>query len=700
MRVQPGRHHPLGATWDGMGTNFALMASQATGVELCLYDAPTGGNETHRLRLTERSGDVWHAYLPDVRPGQCYGYRVHGPYDPGAGLRYNPAKLLLDPYAKAIGGTIEWRDELFGYPEGQPDAPTPDARDSAPAVPKSVVVDTAYPWGDDRPPRTPWHRTVIYECHVKGMTMRHPHVPEALRGTYLGLSTEPVLEHLLALGVTAVQLLPVQHFVTQRFVARLGLTNYWGYNTIGFFAPDVRYATGALGQQVDEFRTMVKRMHRAGLEVILDVVYNHTAEGSDRGPTLCFRGVDNLRWYRHDDGDRRRYVDWTGCGNTVDLRSAPVRRLVMDSLRYWVENMHVDGFRFDLAPVLARGDHAFDPHARLFEMIRQDPVLAPVKLIAEPWDAGPDGYHLGAFPPGWSEWNDRFRNDARRFWRGDGGVLPAFVSGLAGSSGLFAGRGPKASINHVTCHDGFTLRDVVSYDRKHNEANGEDNRDGPDENFSRNWGVEGPTANAGVLHLRERVTRSLLATVAFAQGVPMLLHGDEIGRSQQGNNNAWCQDNEASWMSWELTDAQRELLHFTRRLFAIRREFPVLRRRTFFSGRPVGDGLRDVNWYLPDGRAAGDGDWANPRLHAIAMLVPAESSEERDDTGRPAPAKPVLLIVNGGGRTVRFVLPQRSGIRVWIELVNTTRPGPRMPVDEAVNVAPRSLILLTGNGAA
>ncbi|HXF96072.1 MAG TPA: glycogen debranching protein GlgX [Gemmatimonadales bacterium] len=703
-RVWPGAPTPLGATWDGEGTNFALFSEQATGVELCLFARPEDGEPVERVRLTERSEHVWHGYLPEVRPGQCYGYRVHGPYEPAAGHRCNPAKLLLDPYARAITGRIRWGDELHGYTVGDPagDASL-DSRDSAASLPKCVVIDPAFAWGDDRPPRTPWSRTVLYECHVKGMTMRHPEVPPHERGTYLGLASDPILEHLRSLGVTAVELLPVHHFVTERELAERGLTNYWGYNSIGFFAPDVRYATGGLGQQVSEFKTMVKRFHRAGLEVILDVVYNHTGEGNHLGPTLAFRGIDNAAYYRLRPENPRLYADYTGCGNTLDIRHPRVLQLVLDSLRYWAGEMHVDGFRFDLAPVLAREPEGFNAHARFFEIVRQDPVLASLKLIAEPWDLGPDGHQLGRFPAGWAEWNGAYRDCVRRFWRGDAGQLPELASRLSGSSDLFdaAGRGPFAGINFVACHDGFTLRDVVSYEHKHNEANGQDNRDGSDQNFSRNWGVEGPTADARIAHLRERMTRNFLATLAFSQGVPMLSHGDELGRTQRGNNNAYCHDHDLTWIDWDLGNGERELLRFARLVMAVRRDNPVLRRRHFFRGQAVSpSGVKDVTWLHPDGREMTAEDWRNPGGHALGMLVHASATDERDERGRLAGGDTGLLLLNAGGRSRRFLLPRLPEPGGWMEQVNTARPRSRRRavMGDAVNLIPHSLILLRYGG--
>jgi len=698
MRAWPGRPFPLGATWDGEGTNFAIFSENATSVDLCLFDEAEGAGETARIALTDRERHVWHIYLPDVRPGQFYGYRVHGPYAPAEGHRFNPTKLLIDPYAKAITGAIQWHDALFGYEIGAAalDLSRGDA-DSAPFVPKCVVVESAFTWGEDRAPHTPWNRTVIYECHVKGMTKLHPEVPEELRGTYLGLATEPVIDHLLSLGVTAVELMPVHHFVADRHLVERGLTNYWGYNSIGFFAPDVRYATGATGQQVTEFKTMVKRLHRAGIEVILDVVYNHTGEGNQLGPTLSMRGVDNAAYYRLVPDDPRHYVDYTGCGNSLNMLHPRSIQILMDSLRYWVHEMHVDGFRFDLAPVLARELHEVNRLATFFEIIRQDPILAQAKLIAEPWDLGPGGYQVGNFPDEWTEWNGKYRDTMRRFWRGDTGHLAELGYRLSGSSDLYgrSARTPWASINFVTCHDGFTLRDLVTYEQKHNEANGENGRDGADDNWSRNWGVEGPTDDPAIMEHRERAMRNLLATLAFSQGVPMLCAGDELGRTQGGNNNAYCQDNEVSWLSWQIDDRARDLLAFTRKMLAIRHAYPVLRRRSFFEGRPSAqDGMKDVTWLHPGGREMRADDWADPEASVLGMLLDGQASDETDERGRPLRGDSLLLVVNGNAVGRGFTLPDLKGAGRWNELVATARAAQASGTGPAVEVAPHALVLL------
>ena len=697
IRVWPGEPQPFGATWNGRGVNIALFSENADRVELCLFDTPDAATESARITLPERTNNVWHGFFPDMRPGQLYGFRVHGPYDPMNGHRFNPAKLLLDPYARAISGTVRWDDSLFGYKVGQPESDlTLDSRDSAGHLPKCVVVETAFSWGGDRPPRTPWSRTLIYECHVKGMTARHPGIAPEIRGTYGALTSEPILDHLLSLGVTAVELMPVHHSLTEEHLARQGLVNYWGYNTIGFFAPDSRYATGALGQQVTEFKTMVKSLHSAGLEVILDVVYNHTGEGSELGPTIVFRGIDNKSYYRLSQEHPRHYVDFTGCGNSFNTLNARAMQLMMDSLRYWVQEMHVDGFRFDLAPALARSLHVVDRLAWFFDIIQQDPVLQRVKLIAEPWDVGEGGYQVGNFPTGWTEWNGRYRDTVRKFWRGDAGQLSDLAYRLSGSSDLYGpgGRNPHASINFVTCHDGFTLNDLVSYEHKHNEANREDNRDGTNDNFSRNWGVEGPTQVPEILRDRQRLMRNFLATIAFSQGVPMLSHGDEFARTQHGNNNVYDQDNETSWMNWELDQPAREMLKFVRQVIAVRHDNAVLHRRSFFRGTAAGvDGRADVMWLRPDGQEMQHDDWTPETGRVLGMLLHGEAADQLDERGRRVEGDTLLLLVNGGDRSRQFTLPKlQPGL--WRQLVNTARPGHRR-VGDGVLLARHSLILLS-----
>ena len=704
MRMQPGSPYPLGATWDGAGVNFALFSESATAVDLCLFDPGDPRLEQHRLRMRERTDQVWHAYLPEARPGLLYGYRVEGPYDPAQGHRFNSAKLLLDPYAKAIAGDVAWNDALFGYPIGHPDEDlAKDDRDSAPYLPKSVVVDSAFSWGDDRPPKTPWHKTVIYEVHVKGFTARHPDVPKPLRGTYAGFVSPRSLEYLTRLGVTAVELLPVHHFVVDRYLIDRGLTNYWGYNSIGYFAPEARYvSSGALGQQVSEFKTMVKALHRAGIEVILDVVYNHTAEGNHLGPTLCFRGIDNAAYYRLVLDDRRHYMDYTGCGNTLNMVHPRTLQLLMDSLRYWVQEMHVDGFRFDLAAALAREFHDVDRLSAFFDVVRQDPVISQVKLIAEPWDLGEGGYQVGNFPAGWAEWNGKYRDTIRRYWKGDERQVAELGYRLSGSSDLYeqGGRRPSASINFVTAHDGLTLADLVSYNQKHNEANAEDNRDGTDDNASWNCGAEGPTDDPAVLALRERQMRNFLATLFLSQGIPMLCGGDEVGRTQQGNNNAYCQDNEISWFQWPLSRAQLRQFEFTRWLIQLRQEQPVFHRRLFFQGRHIhGSAVKDLSWFRPDGKEMTEDEWTAGFTRCLGLRLAGDAIEEMDETGAPIVGDTFLLLLNAHHEQLPFILPAHQA-RVRWELVLDTRQweiGPRRQASRAGDQYPlegRSLALL------
>lgn len=692
-RIQEGCPYPLGATWDGLGVNFALYSAHATKVELCLFDAR--GRECERIVLPEYTDEVWHGYLPDARPGQLYGYRVHGPYAPDAGHRFNPNKLLIDPYARRLVGELKWAPALFGYTLGHRDADLSfDRRDSAAYIPKCAVIDPSFTWGEDRRPARPWSRTVIYESHVRGLTMRHPDVPEAHRGTFAGLREEPVVRHLRDLGVTAVELLPVHAFADDHYLEEKGLRNYWGYNTLCFFAPQPRYlASGS----IDEFKQMVARLHAEGLEVILDVVYNHTAEGNELGPTLSFRGIDNASYYRLADNPRH-YINDTGTGNTFDLTSAGALRLVADSLRYWVTEMHVDGFRFDLATILGRERSGFDPSGSFLDTVRQDPVLSGVKLIAEPWDIGPGGYQVGNFPPGWAEWNDRFRDTVRAFWRGDEGKLPEFVTRLTGSADLFNrnGRRPSASVNFITAHDGFTLRDLVSYAHKHNEANGEDNRDGHDHNLSANYGVEGPSEDAGIEALRLRQQRNLLATLLLAQGTPMLLAGDEFGQTQHGNNNAYCQDNEISWLDWDAAARPpgQELTAFVQRVLSLRERFPLLHHNRFLTGRydPELD-VHDVCWLRPDGEAMGDDDWNAP--HARALMMHLDGRAPVSGLRVPGTAASLLLLVNAAEEPVVFRLPEVASVH-WRMLLDTTTGGrgPRLPGGGEWTAEGRSLALL------
>ncbi|HET9575466.1 MAG TPA: glycogen debranching protein GlgX [Nitrospira sp.] len=676
MRIWPGSPYPLGATWDGEGVNFALFSENATAVELCLFDRPDDPQETHRIRIEECTDFVWHVYLPEVRPGQHYGYRVHGLYEPEAGHRFNPAKVLYDPYAKAIAGSVDWSEALFGYRIGDPKADLSlDDRDNAGSIPKCVVVDQAFTWGGDQLLRTPWDRTVIYELHVHGFTARHPDVPTNLRGTYAGLATPAVIEHLQHIGVTAVELLPVHHFIRDKHLIDRGLTNYWGYNSIGFFAPDIRYATSTdRAHHVWEFKTMVKALHNAGIEVILDVVYNHTGEGNHLGPTLSFRGIDNASYYRLVPLQPRYYLDYTGCGNTLNVRHPRVLQLIMDSLRYWVLEMHVDGFRFDLASTLARELHDVDRLSAYFDIIHQDPVLSQVKLIAEPWDLGEGGYQVGNFPPGWAEWNGRYRDTIRRYWKGDGGQVAELGYRLSGSSDLYEGGGrrPHASINFVTAHDGFTLHDLVSYNQKHNEANGENNGDGTDDNLSWNCGVEGPTTRPSIVALRERQKRNILATLLLSQGVPMLCGGDEMGRTQHGNNNAYCQDNEISWADWKLSKPQQALLAFTRSLIALRQKHPVFRRRRFFQGRRIrGAEVKDLYWLRPDGKEMTDDDWAQGYVRCLGVRLAGDAIDEKDPKGRPLLDETFLMLLNAHHEPRPFTLPaHKRGVR-WQLVLDT-----------------------------
>lgn len=677
MRVWPGKPYPLGATWDGEGVNFALFSENATGVELCLFDDPRAKQESHRIRLEERTDQIWHVYIPGLWPGQHYGYRVQGPYEPAEGHRFNPNKLLIDPYAKSIAGLIEWSDAMFGYPIGHPDADLAfDERDNAGNVPKCVVIDSAFTWGGDRPLKTPWEKTIIYEAHVKGMTARHPEVPDHMRGTYSGLTTPAIIDHLVNLGVTAIELLPVHHFVRDKHLADRGLTNYWGYNTIGFFAPDIRYAVSPIrGRHVREFKTMVKTLHSAGIEVILDVVYNHTAEGNHLGPTLSFRGIDNASYYRLVADDKRYYMDYTGCGNTLNVTHPRTLQLIMDSLRYWVTEMHVDGFRFDLASALARELHEVDRLSAFFDILHQDPILSQVKLIAEPWDLGEGGYQVGNFPVGWAEWNGKYRDTIRRYVKGDGGQVAELGYRLTGSSDLYAasGRRPFASVNFITAHDGFTLHDLVSYNHKHNEANGEQNRDGTDDNLSWNCGVEGPTNGRTILELRERQKRNFLAILFLSQGIPMLCGGDEIGRTQRGNNNAYCQDNDISWFDWQLDQPRRDLLEFTRNLIALRKQHPVLRRRRFFQGRHIrGSEVKDLAWFRPDGKEMTDEDWDRGFVRSLALRLAGDAIEETDEKGRRLIDDTLLILLNAHHEPLDFTLPaHKRGVR-WQSVLDTS----------------------------
>jgi glycogen operon protein len=679
--VWPGRPYPLGSTWDGEGVNFALYSEHAEKVELCLFDV-SGKRESFRIRLPEQTDMVWHGYLPEVRPGQLYGYRVYGPYAPAQGHRFNHYKLLLDPYGKQVQGAIRWSDSHFGYRVGHKNEDLSfDRRDNAAGMPKNRVIDSAFTWGADTPPRISWHETLIYELHVKGFTKSHPDVPEVLRGTYAGLATAPVIEYLTRLGVTSIELMPVHSFVDDRRLVECGLRNYWGYNSIGFFAPESRYLAT---DSINEFKTMVKTLHSAGLEVILDVVYNHTAEGNHLGPTLSLKGIDNSSYYRLEPDNPRYYKDYTGTGNTLNMRHPRVLQLIMDSLRYWVLEMHVDGFRFDLAATLARELHEVDRLGAFLDIIHQDPVLSQVKLIAEPWDVGEGGYQVGNFPVGWAEWNDRYRDTVRAYWKGDGGVAGDLAYRITGSSDLYAhsGRRPYASINFVTAHDGFTLQDLVSYNEKHNDANGENNQDGNNNNLSWNCGVEGPTDDPNILALRAKQKRNLLATLLLSQGVPMLYQGDDIGHTQLGNNNAYCQDSSISWVNWDLQPQDRDLLAFVQRLINLRKRHPIFRRRHFFQGRPIkGANIKDVLWLNPAGHEMSEDEWRDSSVRCLGMFLSGQGLDETDERGRRLSDENFLVLLNAHHEDVEFVLPAyRPGAR-WTAWMDTSREGGLRPAD-------------------
>jgi glycogen operon protein len=680
MEIWPGSSYPLGATYDGSGVNFAVFSEVAERVELCLIDDDL--KET-RIDLPEVDGFVWHGYVPYVQPGQRYGFRVHGPYDPAHGHRCNPSKLLLDPYAKAIEGQTENQQALFSYTFGSEDAATTteiNTEDSLPHTMLSVVINPFFDWGDDRPPRHEYHDSVIYEAHVRGLTELHPEVPEEIRGTYAGIAHPATIAHLKELGVTAIELMPVHQFVQDSHLIDRGLSNYWGYNSIGFLAPHNGYAAGGQrGQQVLEFKAMVKALHEANIEVILDVVYNHTAEGNHMGPTLCFRGIDNNAYYRLVDDDKAHYYDTTGTGNSLLMRHPHVLQLIMDSLRYWVTEMHVDGFRFDLAATLARQFHEVDKLSAFFDLIQQDPVVSQVKLIAEPWDVGEGGYQVGNFPPLWTEWNGKYRDEVRDFWRGEGGALAEFASRFTGSSDLYehSGRKPIASINFVTAHDGFTLRDLVSYNDKHNEANGEGGHDGESHNRSWNCGVEGETDDAAVLELRARQQRNFITTLLLSQGVPMLLHGDELGRTQRGNNNTYCQDNEISWMHWDLDPAGQQLLQFTRAVVKLRHDNPVFRRRRFFAGSADHGGesdLGDIAWFMPDGKHMDEQAWRNGLAKSVMVFLNGEAIPEPDKRGQRILGDSFLVIFNAHHEPLTFTLPEKAYGAQWLPEINTAKP--------------------------
>jgi isoamylase len=697
----PGYPFPLGANWDGQGVNFSLYSENATAVELCLFDGENNSEEIARIRVKERTNHHWHVYVPGLQPGQLYGYRVYGPYEPQNGHRFNPSKLLIDPYAKAISGTIEWNDALFGYELGHPEEDLSfNEQDSAPFIPKAVVIDPRYDWEGDKLPRIPYHRSIIYETHVKGFTKMHPGIPEEIRGTYAAIGHPVTIQYLKELGVTAIELMPIHQFVLDKFLADKGLSNYWGYNTIGFFAPDVRYASGGTrGEQVYEFKNMVKELHKAGIEVILDVVYNHTAEGNHLGPTLSFRGIDNLSYYRLTE-DKRFCMDYTGTGNTLNAMMPYVLRLVMDSLRYWVLEMHVDGFRFDLAAALARELHEVDRLGSFFDIIHQDPVISQVKLIAEPWDIGEGGYQVGNFPPGWAEWNGKYRDCMRDYWRGAESMLGEFALRFTGSPDLYLeeNRQPTASVNFVTAHDGFTLHDLVSYNEKHNEANGENNNDGESHNRSWNCGAEGETDNADVIHLRHKQKRNFLTTLFLSQGVPMIVAGDELGRTQGGNNNAYCQDNEISWINWEKADA--ELLTFTKKLIHFARRHPVFNRRKWFKGQPIkGVGVEDIAWFNTDGSEMTEENWKQDYAKTLGIFLNGKGIPTPGPKGEKILDDNFFIIFNAYHDAIQFKLPPAKFGRKWTKVLDTSinyleETGESFKAAESIHVEGRSVVLL------
>jgi isoamylase len=704
----PGKPYPLGATWDGEGVNFAIYSEVAWEVELCIFETPDDAVPSHTYRLRERTAFVWHGYVPGLAPGTYYGYRINGPYRPERGLRCNPFKLLVDPYALALAGTVRWDAHPYAYPFDQPGEDwVLDDETSGGGVPKGVVIDPAFDWQGDSPPRIPWHETVIYEAHVKGLTRLHPEVPPELRGTYSGVAHPAVIDHLKSIGVTAIELLPVHEVVDDEFLVRKGLRNYWGYSTLNFFAPAGRYASVRdYGAQVREFKEMVRALHAAGIEVILDVVYNHTAEGNHLGPTLSYRGIDNPTYYRLVADDPRFYMDYTGTGNSLNVRHPQTLQLVMDSLRYWVQEMHVDGFRFDLASTLAREEHDVERLSSFFDVIHQDPVISRVKLIAEPWDIGEGGYQVGNFPVLWAEWNGKYRDTVRSYWRGDPGALADLGYRLTGSSDLYEsdGRRPHASINFLVAHDGFTLNDLVSYNHKHNEANGEENRDGHDHNLSYNFGVEGPTDRPDILRARERQKRNLLATLLLSQGVPMICGGDEMGRTQGGNNNAYAQDNEISWLRWDLDERDRALLDFTRRVARLRREHPTFRRRRFFRGRKIrGSDVRDLVWLSPDGTEMTDEEWNSGLVRCFGMALGGEAMEEWDERGERITDANFLLLLNADGAGIDFTLPDFGHARGWRLVFDTARPereegAAELRDGDTVTLEGRSMVVLVEEG--
>ena len=699
ITAYPGNPYPLGATWDGEGVNFALYADNATAVELCLFSSPEDEVESFKIKLVERTHHVWHAYFPEIQPGQLYGYRVHGTYDPQNGHRFNPSKLLIDPYAKAIAGTIYWNDALFGYEVGNPEEDLSFSEtDSAPFIPKCVVVDQTFDWGNDKAPKIPYHQSIIYETHLKGFTQLHPEIPKEIRGTYAALAHPVTINYLRNLGITAVELMPVHHFVADRHLKERGLTNYWGYNTIGYFAPDARYASsGILGEQVVEFKNLVKELHKANIEVILDVVYNHTAEGNHLGPTLSFKGIDNAAYYRLME-EKRFYMDYTGTGNTLNANLPNVLRLMMDSLRYWIQDMHVDGFRFDLASTLARELHEVNRLSAFFDIIHQDPVISQVKLIAEPWDVGEGGYQVGKFPQDWAEWNGKFRDCIRDYWRGADSVLGEFAARFTGSPDLYEGdyRRPTASVNFITAHDGFTLEDLVSYNEKHNEANGEDNMDGESHNRSWNCGAEGRTDDPIILDLRKRQKRNLITTLFLSQGVPMLVAGDEFGRTQLGNNNAYCQDNEISWLHWDKAD--HEFLEFTRKIISLRKEHPTFCRRRWFQGQPIkGVGLEDIAWLMPDGSEMSEEHWNNDFAKSLAIFLNGRGLHAVGPKGQSIMDDSFYLIFNAHHEPLDFKLPASKYGKTWELVLDTSKAvteEKKLEADTELTAEGRSIVIL------
>ena len=694
----PGNPYPLGATWNGTGVNFALFATNATGVELCLFD---DDNQEVKIKIKERTHDIWHVYLPEIKPGQLYGYRVYGPYEPEYGQRYNPNKVLIDPYAKSIAGPVKWHESIFGYDINSPDKDLSFSdTDNGPYIPKSVVIDQNFDWGNDQLLDIPYHKTIIYETHVKGFTMLNPEIPEEIRGTYAALAHPSTIQYLKNLGITAVELMPVHHFIIDEHLIKQGLSNYWGYNTIGFFAPDVRYSSsGVHGEQVIEFKNMVKELHKAGLEVIIDVVYNHTAEGNELGPTLSFKGVDNSEYYRLMD-DQRFYNDYTGTGNTLNANLPNVLRLIMDSLRYWILEMHVDGFRFDLAATLARELHEVNKLSGFFDIIYQDPIISQVKLIAEPWDIGEGGYQVGNFPAGWVEWNGKYRDCMRDYWQGADSMLGEFAERLTGSSDLYKSdmRRPTASVNFITAHDGFTLHDLVSYNEKHNEANGENNNDGESHNRSWNCGVEGPTDDPEIIKLRNQQKRNLLATLFLSQGVPMLVAGDEFGRTQGGNNNAYCQDNEISWLNWENRD--QDLQQFTQKLIDLRKTHPTFSRRGWFKGHVIkGSGLHDIAWFLPEGIEMSEENWSHDYAKSLGVYLNGNELRMIDIEGNKVLDDSFYIIFNAYHGPLDYVLPPEKFGKVWFKVMDTSEDcisedGISFKAEEKINVTGRSVVIL------